>query len=66
MKKEETKTCSYEQLSKETGIPKGTLYSLVCQKRIPHYRLGSRHVLFDRYEIKAWLEKYKVSEAGVK
>lgn len=50
----------YAGISKITGMPIGTLYSLVNQKRIPHFRIGKRHVLFSVVEIRQWLNKHKI------
>lgn len=55
---------TYKQTSDETGIPMGTLYTLVFQKRIPHIRLGKRLVRFSSKEIAAWLKAHQV-KAGV-
>jgi excisionase family DNA binding protein len=43
-----------------TGVTKGTLYGLVAQKRIPHIRLGKRHVLFSVKELRDWLDLHRV------
>lgn len=51
---------SYKAASKLTGINIGTLYSMVCNKRIPHIRLGKRHVVFNKDELIAWLLSQKV------
>lgn len=58
--KEKSVTCSYAALSAELGMPVGTLYAMVSEKKIPHFRIGPRHVIFDRTEIKKWLESHKV------
>ncbi len=51
----------YPQASKWLGIPITTLYSMVCQKRIPHIRLSGRMVRFRRSEIDKWLAANAVS-----
>jgi excisionase family DNA binding protein len=44
---------------KITGFTRNYIYTLVCKKKIPHYKLmGS--VRFKRSEIMEWLEKCKV------
>lgn len=50
----------YAEAERVTGIRKGTLYSLVAQKRIPHKRLGPRHVLFKKSELLDWLDGHSV------
>ena len=52
---------TYEQLSKLTSIPLGTLYCYVHKGLIPHHRLGVKLVRFKRSEISEWLEKGRVS-----
>ncbi len=48
-----------------TGISMNTLYSLVAGKRIPHKRLGPRHVLFVKSELLAWLDEHSVPSKSV-
>jgi excisionase family DNA binding protein len=50
----------YPEMSHFTGLPLGTLYSMVSNQLIPHVRLGGRLVLFDRVEIEAWLDEQRV------
>lgn len=47
---------SYKECSYQTGIAIGTLYSLVSQKRIPHNRIGKRHVVFPVSKVKDWID----------
>ncbi len=54
------KNVGYAEAEDLTGIKRGTLYSLVNQKKIPHLRIGKRHVLFPVAELIAWLEKHRV------
>ena len=54
----------YKQASDKTGIPVGTLYALVSTKRIPHVRLGKRHVLFNSDEVMNWIEEHQVKLGG--
>lgn len=49
------KHLTYDELSAVLGIPKATLYSMVCRAEIPHVRLGRRQVRFPVAEIEAWL-----------
>lgn len=48
------------------GCPIGTIYSLVSKKKIPHYRMGPRHVLFNTQEVNSWLDQHKVTVGGGK
>ncbi len=45
----------YKQAAQHTGIPEGTLRAMVCQKTIPHIRIGPRMVLFDLEALDLWL-----------
>jgi excisionase family DNA binding protein len=56
---EDTKL-NYKQVSELTGMPLGTLYSLVHQKRIPHIRLGKRLVRFSKLQIINWMSSHEV------
>jgi excisionase family DNA binding protein len=51
---------SYKTAHERTGLPLGTLYALVSNKKIPHLRLNRRHVLFPADDLLAWLEKHRV------
>jgi excisionase family DNA binding protein len=51
---------TYKQVSEFYGIPLGTLYLLVFQKRIPHIRLGKRFVRFSTLELDAWMKNCSV------
>ena len=42
------------------SIPVGSLYALVHHKRIPHFRLSARTVLFLRAELEGWLAGHAV------
>ena len=54
------KYAGYDEFSEITGIKKGSLYSKVSKREIPHVRLGKRHVLFPLEEALAWLEGHRV------
>lgn len=54
---------AYDQLSEETGIPVGTLYHWVRQRRIPHRRFGPRTVRFEREAINEWLRTHEINAA---
>ena len=41
------------------GLKKGTVYNMVCQRAIPHYKVGNR-ILFRESDLEAWFESKKV------
>ena len=43
------------------GVPKGTLYVWVCQKKIPYLKVG-KLVKFDLSEIEGWLKDKRFKE----
>jgi excisionase family DNA binding protein len=45
----------YAGAARLTGLPLGTLYSYVSQKKIPHIRLGKRLVVFSRRALESWM-----------
>ncbi len=49
---------TYDEAATYLSIPKGTLYWLVSENRIPHYRLGARTVRFRRSDLDAWLSQH--------
>ena len=50
----------YNQVAELLGVPKGTLYNLVYENRIPHIRLGKKTVRFSRDDLEKWLQRRKV------
>jgi excisionase family DNA binding protein len=50
----------YEDASKFLKIKKGTLYSLVSTRRIPHHRLSGRLVRFSKRALEAWINGGKI------
>lgn len=48
-----------EELAYYLRIPKWTLYSLTCRKRIPHYKVRGS-LRFERKDIDAWMATQKV------
>lgn len=68
MKAKENKSTmiGYADVKALLGCPIGTIYSMVSKKKIPHYRMGPRHVLFNAHEVNSWLNQHKVSEGGGK
>jgi excisionase family DNA binding protein len=55
----------YKEAAKHIGAAVGTLYAMVSENRIPHYRIGPRHVVFDSEELDRWLEQHKVSPVDI-
>ncbi len=55
---------SYDDAADLLSLPKGTLYSLVNQRRIPYVRLGPRLVRFDKNKLEAWVSDRSVSEGA--
>ncbi len=43
------------------GVPKGTLYVWVCQKKIPYLKIG-KLLKFDLKEIEQWLKDRRFKE----
>lgn len=50
----------YKEAAAHTGIPQGTLRSMVSTKTIPHIRIGPRMVLFDTEQLDQWLAERTV------
>lgn len=50
-----------KELSQYIGIPKGTLYVWVCQKRIPYAKIGGL-LRFDLRQIDDWVKAKSVAE----
>ena len=50
-----------KELAKYLSIPKGSLYVMVCEKRIPYLKIG-RRLKFDLKAIDAWLENKRIKE----
>lgn len=59
------KMLNYQQAAKLMGVPVGTVYSLVFQKRIPHVRLGSRLVRFSENTLVRWLAEHTVDVTAI-
>lgn len=51
----------YDEAARHLGIPLSTLYALVHQRRVPHYRYGPRFVVFDLNELDHWMSARKVT-----
>ena len=54
----------YAAAAEFLGMPRGTLYNLVWEKRIPHIRLSARTVRFDRATLADWLDRRRVNVKG--
>mgnify|MGYP001616654698 CR=1 FL=1 len=57
----ERRYLNIKELSDYMGIPKGTLYVWVCQKRIPYAKIGGL-LRFDLREIDGWIKIKSVAE----
>ena len=51
---------TYQEAARILGLPRGTLYALVHQNRIPHVRLGRRLVRFDPQQLKDFVDAHRV------
>ena len=51
---------SYEQVAKELGVPKATLYAWVHRRQIPFIRLGKRLIRFSRRSLDQWVHERSV------
>lgn len=49
------------ELTEYLSIPKGSLYVMVCEKRIPYLKIG-RRLKFDLKAIDGWLENKRIKE----
>ena len=52
---------TYSEVAAWLGVPKGTLYAWVHERRVPYVRLGPRMVRFSRRALTAWLAERVVS-----
>lgn len=50
----------YKEAAAILGIPVGTAYALVHQRRVPHVRLGRRNVKFSRRALAHWIARCSV------
>jgi excisionase family DNA binding protein len=51
----------YALAEQVTGLPRGSIYSLVHAKEIPHIRISRRTVRFRRADLERWLEAHSVA-----
>jgi len=56
-----------DQVAQMTGYKVGTVYQLVCQRRIPFIKLSTKALRFDRAEIERWIESHRegADKAGI-
>ncbi len=54
----------YKDAAALLGLPIGTVYALVSQRRIPHVRLGRRLVRFRRRDLQLWIQERGVAAMG--
>ena len=52
-----------EELAQTLSLSPKTLYNWAKNRKIPHFRLGSR-VLFDPKEVQTWLIDHKIMTAS--
>jgi excisionase family DNA binding protein len=52
----EEATDGIELAVKVTGLAKGTVYNLVAERKIPHYKRGKR-IYFNRQELQNWIKE---------
>jgi len=55
---------NYEEAAEFLGVQRGTLYSWVSLRRVPHVRFSGRCVRFDKAELGVWVEARRVSATG--
>ena len=51
---------NYQETAEMLSVKLGTLYAWVCERKIPHIRLGTRLIRFDRSEIERWIDNSHV------
>jgi excisionase family DNA binding protein len=51
----EDEKLSYEEVARELGVPKATLYAWVHRRQIPFIRLGKRLIRFSRKSLDQWV-----------
>jgi excisionase family DNA binding protein len=53
-----------KELSGYLSVPIGSLYVMVCEKRIPYLKIG-RRLKFDLQEIEQWLKDKRIKELAL-
>lgn len=51
----------WELAEELTGLTRNTLRAMVKQKQIPHMKLSTRKVVFDRLELEKWIANNTVT-----
>jgi excisionase family DNA binding protein len=54
------KLLSINEAAEYLGLAKKTLYNMVWQKKIPHYKPCPKKILFRMEQLDAWLESHFV------
>jgi excisionase family DNA binding protein len=52
----ERKTLTVQEVAEYLGVHRDTIYTMVRQKQIPHFRIR-RRILFSREAIDAWIRE---------
>ncbi|MED4904088.1 helix-turn-helix domain-containing protein [Parageobacillus thermoglucosidasius] len=52
----ERKTLTVQEVAEYLGVHRDTIYAMVRQKQIPHFRIR-RRILFSREAIDAWIRE---------
>ena len=60
----EKRLLNIKEASEYLGIPKGSLYKLVWQRRIPFVKIG-KALRFDKEKIDKWIEENTVEEIKI-
>ena len=53
-----------KEVAELTGLSRATIYSYVCKKIVPHYKLGTR-TLFNRTELEDWISARSVKSLTI-
>jgi excisionase family DNA binding protein len=56
---------SYREVAARLGVPIGTVYAMVAQRRIPHVRLGKRLVRFRPEDVEEYVKSRRVDTNDV-
>ena len=51
---------TYQEAARFLGLPRGTLYAMVHQNRVPHIRLGRRLVRFDQEQLREFVDAHRI------
>jgi excisionase family DNA binding protein len=56
------KTLTVQEVAEYLGVHQDTIYTMVRQKQIPHFRIR-RRILFHQASIDAWIDKQETMVA---